>query len=93
MSDLDDSISECDTAFGHLKGLPQSIECCDALLDWFRRVGMIDRGISWCHYDRMSLFYPVIEFDDGIGPDGFRLMKIGVIATVGFNEGCSCKGI
>ena len=54
---------------------------------------MIDRGISWCHYDRMSLFYPEIEFDDGIGPDGFRLMKIGVVATVGFNEGCSCKGI
>lgn len=45
---------------------------------------MVDRGISWRHDDRISVFCPVIEFDDGIIIDG--AFFDGKLSLLGFKD-------
>lgn len=66
MSDSIDLSLGCDSETNDSRCLPQGTDGGEALLDWFRRGGVVDRSISWCHGDRIRLFYCTTSFGDEI---------------------------
>lgn len=68
MSDSIDLLLGCDSETSDSRRLPQGPDGRDALLDWFRGAGLVDRSISWCHGDRIRLFYRTIRLEDGTAP-------------------------
>lgn len=66
MSDSIDLSLGCDSETNDSRRLPQGADGGKAFLDRFRRGGVVDRSISWCHGDRIRLFYRTTSFGDEI---------------------------